>query len=189
MKVGTTLLCRTRAEWRAWLAKNYATAPDIWLIYFKKNSGKSSVAYADAVEEALCYGWIDSIAKGRDDESWVQRFSPRRPKSVLSELNKERIRKMIRQKKMRAAGLRSVAHHLDGASQKSPTRFVFPKDILDILRKDPLVWKHYRSFPLSYRRIRIGWIDSVRNRPQEFRKRLAFFIKKTKAGTMFGSRG
>ena len=189
MNVGKTLLCRTRAEWRAWLAKNHATAPDIWLIYYKKGSGKSAVAYADAVEEALCYGWIDSIAKGRDAQSWVQRFSPRRPKSVLSELNKERIRKMIRQRKMRAAGLRSVAHHLEGPSRATPARFVFPQDILAILRKDPVVWKQYRSFPLSYRRIRIGWIDSVRNRPAEFQKRLAFFIKKTKAGTMFGSRG
>lgn len=186
MKVGTTLYVRNRKEWRSWLAKNHRTAPDIWLIYYKKDSGKVRIDYSHAVEEALCYGWIDSIAKSRDTESWVQRFTPRRPKSVLSELNKERMRKMIKAKKMRRAGLESVAHHLT-ANSLQPKRFIFPADILNAVRKNPAAWKHYQKFPLTYRRIRIGWIDDSRNRPETFKQRLQYFIAMTEKNKRFGT--
>lgn len=185
MNVGTTLDVKDRKEWRAWLAKHHATAADIWLVYYKKDSGIQRISYNDAVEEALCYGWIDSITKSRDAKSWVQRFSPRRPNSVLSEMNKERIRRLVASKKMRAPGLAAVSRHLS-TLDLSPARFVFPEDILKEIRKNPVAWKHYRKFPLSYRRIRIGWIDSSRNRPEFFRKRLRYFIAKTEKNERFG---
>jgi uncharacterized protein YdeI (YjbR/CyaY-like superfamily) len=188
MNVGTTLYVKDRKVWRTWLAEHHATASDIWLIYYKKGSGKERIPYNDAVEEALCYGWIDSIVKSRDEQSFVQRFSPRKPKSVLSELNKERVRRLIASKRMRKPGLVALARHLPSLGlPASPVRFVFPKDILDAVRKDPAAWKHYRKFPLTYRRIRIGWIDNSRSRPEFFRKRLRYFIAMTAKNKRFGT--
>src|SRR5205814_2145967 len=88
MKVGKTFYAGNRREWRAWLARHQKTAPEIWLIYYKKHSGKPRVSYNDAVDEALCYGWIDSILKPIDADCYAQRFSPRRPTSRLSELDR-----------------------------------------------------------------------------------------------------
>jgi uncharacterized protein YdeI (YjbR/CyaY-like superfamily) len=95
MRFGKTFYAKTRKQWRAWLAKHHKTAPDIWLIYYKKDSGKPRVPYGDAVEEALCYGWIDSIMKPIDARRYAQRFSPRRPTSQLFEMNRERVRRLI----------------------------------------------------------------------------------------------
>ena len=100
MEIGRTLYITNRKAWRAWLARNHAREKEIWLIYYKKHTGKPRIPYDDAVEEALCYGWIDSIIKRVDDERTAQRFSPRRPKSSLSETNKERVRRLIKAKKM-----------------------------------------------------------------------------------------
>jgi uncharacterized protein YdeI (YjbR/CyaY-like superfamily) len=110
MEIGKTLYVTTREEWRAWLQKHHATEKDIWLVYYRKDSGKPRISYDDAVEEALCYGWIDSIEKRMDTERFAQRFSPRKPTSNLSQSNKERIIRLISQKKMRKAGLDAVAH-------------------------------------------------------------------------------
>ena len=93
MNVGKTLYAKNRREWRAWLAKHHRAAPEIWLIYYKKESGKPRIPYNHAVEEALCYGWIDSILKPVDARRYAQRFSPRRSTSRLSEMNRERVRR------------------------------------------------------------------------------------------------
>lgn len=185
MNIGTILTVNSRKEWRAWLAKNYKTASDIWLVNFRKASGKQLITYNEAVEEALCYGWIDSIVKKLDAESWVQRYTPRNPKSGLSEMNKERIRRLIASKKMRKPGLTAIARHLSQFSVV-PRQFAFPNDILDEIRKNPVAWKHYRKFPLSYRRIRIGWIDGSRTRADVFKKRLRYFIAMTEKNKRFG---
>ncbi|MDD8010957.1 MAG: hypothetical protein PHX73_07605, partial [Acidobacteriota bacterium] len=87
MEIGKTLYVANRREWRAWLRKNYKKERDIWLIYYKKDSGKPRIPYNDAVEEALCFGWIDSIIKKMDAERFVQRFSKRNPKSPYSQAN------------------------------------------------------------------------------------------------------
>lgn len=185
MEIGKTFYTTDRNVWRRWLAKNHKTAKDIWLIYYKKDSGKKRIPYFEAVEEALCYGWIDSITKRLDEKSYVQRFSPRKPKSVLSGINRERIFRLIRSKKMTKAGLAGIAHHLDNATLR-PKKFVFPKDILNAIRKNPVAWKHYQQFPLSYRNIRVGWIDGSRNRPEVFQKRLKYFIAMTEKNKRFG---
>jgi len=105
MKLGNTLYLKNRDEWRRWLEKNHKREPEIWLIYYKKHTKKSSIPYNDAVEEALCFGWIDSTVKGIDGEKYAQRFSPRKPKSNWSEPNKERIERLIKEGKMTPAGL------------------------------------------------------------------------------------
>ncbi len=98
----------TRAEWRAWLNANHATATGISLVYFKKSSGKPSVTYAEAVEEALCFGWIDSRLNSIDAVSYKQIFTPRKPKSGWSKLNKSRVERLISEGRMTAAGTAKI---------------------------------------------------------------------------------
>src|ERR1044071_7571701 len=99
---------KDRKTWRKWLAKNHKLLPGIWLIYYKKDSGKSRVPYAEAVEEALCYGWIDSTQRPLDEESYMQLFMPRKPKSGWSKLNKERVQRLIEEGQMTPAGLEKI---------------------------------------------------------------------------------
>ena len=98
----------TREDWRAWLEENHDREKEIWLIYYKKPSGKPRVAYDDAVEEALCFGWIDSTIRKLDEDRYMQKFTPRNPGSVWSELNKRRVEKMIREGRMTQAGLSKI---------------------------------------------------------------------------------
>lgn len=179
MKIGETLYIHEREKWRAWLKKNHNKKSEIWLIYYKKGSGKPRIDYNDAVEEALCFGWIDSIVKGIDDNKYTQRFSPRRKGSSWSETNKERIRKLIKNGKMTKMGLARFDEDLD-------EEFKVPKDILNKLQEDVDVWKNFQSFSKRYKRVRIGWIDSARPRSKEFKKRLNYFLKMTKKGKQYG---
>src|SRR5512135_236356 len=100
MNLGKTLYVTTRNKWRRWLAKNHDKELEIWLVYYRKDTGKPRISYDDAVLEALAYGWIDSTIKKLDDERFAQRFSPRRSTSVLSQMNKERVRELIKNGKM-----------------------------------------------------------------------------------------
>jgi len=108
MEIGPTLRATTRQEFRAWLRKNHATKKEIWLIQYKKASGKPTLNYVEAVEEAICFGWIDGFEKSMDAERYATRFTPRRPKSNWTETNKERARKMIALRRMTAAGRKTL---------------------------------------------------------------------------------
>ena len=179
MQLGKTLYVTQRKAWRAWLRKNHKAEKEIWLIYYKKHTGKPRIAYNDAVEEALCYGWIDSTVKLIDHERSAQRFSPRRPKSFLSETNKERARRLIKARKMTRAGLEQIQAQL---SQE----FRLAKDIIAELQKDAMTWKNFQAFTESYQRIRVGWIDAARHRPEIFQQRLRYFLKMTAQNKKFG---
>lgn len=163
----------TRSKWRKWLSENFEAAGGIWLVFPKKSSGKKTISYNDAVEEALCFGWIDSTVKSLDEERKIQRFTPRKPKSSYSQANKERL-KWLLEKGM-------VHPKLEKEIQKVVTLpFRFPGDIIKKIKADKNAWKNYQQFSDSYRRIRIAYIDGARKRPEEFRKRLNNFINKTK---------
>lgn len=182
MKISKTLYVTNRKDWRAWLKKHHKSAPEIWLIYYKKSSGKPRIAYNDAVEEALCFGWIDSLVKTVDEERTAQRFSPRKPKAAYSQANKERLKKLIRQGKV----MKEVRETLGSLSRE---RFVIPEDILEAIQANPAAWKNFRKFSAAYKRIRIAFIDGARNRPQEFKKRLRYFISMTAKNKQFGFGG
>ena len=187
MEIGTTLYVKDRRQWRAWLARHHKTAPEIWLIYYKKHSGRPRIPYSDAVEEALCYGWIDSITKPVDEDRWAQRFSPRRPSSRLSDMNRERVRRLIAARRMTKAGLARIAHVFDHESDtKRKLEWRVPPDILAAIKQDRTTWKHFEAFPESYKQIRIGWIDAARRRPEIFLQRLRHFLKKTAQNERFG---
>jgi uncharacterized protein YdeI (YjbR/CyaY-like superfamily) len=186
MKLGRTFYAPDRKVWRSWLAKHHKTEREIFLVYYKKNSGKPRIPYNDAVEEALCYGWIDSTVKAIDQRKYAQRFSPRRRGSKLSETNKVRIRRLLRAGKMTRHGLRKIEHAFTEHRTRALEAFTVPPDILDALKKDPVTWKNFRGFPESYRRIRIGYLVASRPRPEEYRKRLRYFVTMTGKNKVFG---
>jgi len=104
MDIGETIYVTTGAEFRKWLVRNHSTKKEIWLIQYKKATQKPSIKYIEAVEQAICFGWIDSFEKGMDSERYATRFTPRRPRSNWTETNKEHARQLIAQGKMTAAG-------------------------------------------------------------------------------------
>ena len=175
-----TFYPKTRAQWRRWLEKNHARADEVWLVYYKKSSGKPRISYDDAVEEALCFGWIDGLQRGIDDERFAQRFTPRRKGSSWSEPNKQRLRRLIAAGQVTPAGLEAAR------DVKLNERLRIPKDIAVALRDDAEVWRNFRRFPLDYRKLRIAWIDGARARPEEFDKRLKHFIEMTRRGKTYG---
>jgi len=178
-----TLYVKNRKEWRDWLNENFQTEKEIWLIYPKKSSKKERIAYNDAVEEALCYGWIDSTVKSYDEHQYMQRFTPRNPKSTYSQSNKERIQWLYAQNMLHPSIKETIISHI------IDEEFVFPEDIMEVLRKDPVVWENYQQFSASYKRIRIAYIDSARTCRDEFNKRLGNFIKNTKHNKLIGGFG
>jgi len=179
MKVGKTFYAKNRREWRRWLAQNHKSTPEIWLVYYKKASGQPRIPYNDAVDEALCFGWIDSTLKPIDEHKYAQRYSPRRKTSKLSDMNRERVRRLIKARRMTKAGLAAIEHTGTGRS-------TLPADILARLKADPTTWKNFQKFPASYKRIRVGWIDAARHRREVFEQRLRYFLKMTAQNKRFG---
>ncbi|MFZ1219202.1 MAG: YdeI/OmpD-associated family protein [Chthoniobacterales bacterium] len=180
MEIGQTLRVTTRKAWRTWLEKNHARKKEIWLVYATKQSGKGRVAYSDAVEEALCFGWIDGIMKKIDENFFTQRFSPRRSaKSQLSETNKERVRRMIRAGLMTPAGMEKIRGRMS-------EKFALPPDIIVALQRDPQTWKNFQRFPKWYQRVRVGWLDMSRNHSGIFASRLRYFLRMTAQNKRYG---
>jgi uncharacterized protein YdeI (YjbR/CyaY-like superfamily) len=178
MQVTTTFKPRDRAGWRAWLVQHHATASEIWLL-FDDRPDVPSVSYLDAVEEAICFGWIDSTGKRVSSDELGLRFAPRRPKSNWTELNKERARRLIRLGLMTDAG-RAALPDLE-----QPV--VVAGDIVAALRAEPDAWSKFEAFPDLYRRVRIGYIEEQRKNGPEFERRLRNFVSKTARNQMFGN--
>jgi len=178
MELGETLDVADRGKWRHWLARNHDKKKEIWLVFHRKASGRPRISYDESVEEALCYGWIDSQVKNIDKESYAQRFTPRRPGRPVSEMNKERIRRLLAEGKMTPAGT-AVAGDIG-------SKLEIALDILAELRRDDQAWANFAAFPESYRIIRIAFIEGARKRPNEFKRRLDHFLEMTAKGKMFG---
>ncbi|MBN1785287.1 MAG: YdeI/OmpD-associated family protein [Candidatus Bathyarchaeota archaeon] len=182
MEISETLYVSTRKEWRKWLEKNFDKQKEIWLIFPKKSSGKPRVSYNDAVEEALAFGWIDSTVKKIDKESSAQRFTPRNQKSAYSQANKERLRWLLKEKMLHPSVEEKAKKILD-------EKFVFPSDIMGAIEADEVAWKNYQNFSSAYKKIRVAYIEAARSRPEEFKKRLTNFVKKTRENKQIGFGG
>lgn len=170
----------TRAQWRAWLMQHHAQRTHAWLLSTSRSGAGGSLTYLDAVEEALCFGWIDGTTK-RHGEFTAQRYSPRRPKGNWTELNKERARRMIAAGLMTEAGQRALPD-LD------PAAFKIAPDILAALQADPVVWANFQGFPGLYQRVRVYNIEVLRvSDPTNFGKRLATLIEKSRDNVMVGA--
>lgn len=182
MNITKTLSVTNKEEWRKWLEKHYKTESEIWLIYYKKDSGRERISYNDAVEEALCFGWIDSTVKGIDKEKYAQRFSPRKQKSLYSQSNRERLKRLIKEGKV-------IQDVVDIRGALLYKQNAIPKDILNALQENTDAWRNFQKFPDGYKRIRIAYIDGARGRPKEFKKRLNYFITMTVKNKQFGFGG
>lgn len=174
------LKAKNREELRLWLENNYETQKECWVIVKRgKPQNDDTFWYIDAVEEALCFGWIDSTVKKLDTGITIQRLSPRKKGSIWSELNKERCRRMEKLGKMTQAGKKV----LPDMSEKG---FNIDINILEALKKDEIVWANFHKFPSLYQRVRIDTIQIKKKNPQLFQKRLEKLIENTKKGIMYG---
>ncbi len=171
-----------RKIWRAWLKAHYRSGKEIYLVYYKEHTGKPRVTYNEAVEEALCFGWIDSTVRRIDEDRYAQRFSPRNPRTPYSQANKERLAALIAKGKVAREVLAALGN-------PPPKRFRAPPDILSAIQADPAARKNYRKFSPGYKRIRIAFIDGARKRPAEFQKRLQYFLRMTAKNKQFGFGG
>jgi uncharacterized protein YdeI (YjbR/CyaY-like superfamily) len=166
MKTDTAAYFKTREEWRKWLAKNHDKESEIWLVHLKKHSKRPGLRHEEAVEEALCFGWIDAQLRKIDDEKFRLRYSPRRPKSPWSRINREKAEAMIRTGRMTAAGLARIEEaKKTGLWQRAYTnkaRERMPSDLKAALLKNREAWDNFRKFANTYRNMYIGWIVSAR---------------------------
>ena len=176
------LYAASRDEWRRWLESHYKTEKEIWLVFYKKSSGQQRIPYNDAVEEALSFGWIDSTVRSLDEEKYAQRFSPRNPKTPYSQANKERLKGLIKQGRVAPEVLASLP-------DLEEEKFEVAPDILKAIRNNEDAWRNFQAFSPPYIRIRIGFIEGARNRPEEFRKRLKYFIEMAEKNKQFGYGG
>lgn len=170
-----TFYTSDRNEWRKWLSEHFETESEIWLVFPSKDSGEKSILYNDAVEEALCFGWIDSTTGHLDDKHGIRRFTPRKDFSYYSRPNIERLIWLDKQKMINPKVRPTVAHLIE-------EEYIFPEDIIEAIKADERAWENYQNFTESYKRIRVAYIDAARKRPEEFQKRLNSFLSKTHAG-------
>ncbi len=174
--------CETRQQWRAWLSKHFETETEIWFVFPSKGSGETGVTYNDAVEEALCFGWIDGRAGTLDETHQLRRFTPRRKGSPYSRPNIERLIRLDALGMIHPRIRTSVAGLIAAP-------FVYPEDILEALRRDETVWQNFQAFSEPYKRIRVAYVDAARKRPAEFEKRLAHFINRTRQNKLITGYG
>jgi uncharacterized protein YdeI (YjbR/CyaY-like superfamily) len=180
---------RSRDHWRAWLAENHAAVEEIWLIFYKKHTGKPGLAYVEAVEEALCFGWIDGILKRIDEEKHTVRFSPRRRNSIWSELNKKRVGQLIEAGRMTEAGLAKVNEaktngQWDKAAQRENTTLV-PPELTAALAKNDKARQSFEKLAPCYRKQFIYWVDSAK-RDETRCKRVAQAVRLLSCGKRLG---
>lgn len=173
-----TLYVSTRADWRDWLAAHHATASEVWLVSYRVHTGRPSLPYDAAVEEALCVGWIDSVRRGLDADRTAQRFTPRRPGSPYSQTNKERLARLGDQGRL----LPAVETDLIA---NRPEAFQVPDDVRAALQRAG-AWAFFTSMPPAYQRIRAAYVDHARRDPEAFEKRLAHLVERSAKGRPFG---
>ncbi|WP_445214821.1 YdeI/OmpD-associated family protein [Brasilonema sp. UFV-L1] len=163
-----TVYAEDRKKWREWLEKNHRTCVGVWLIYYKLKSGKPSVQYSEAVKEALCFGWIDSKVKSIDKERYMQIFTPRKPKSVWSKLNKQYIQELIEQNLMTEAGFNKIEVAKQNGSWTTLDKIealIIPTDLKQALEANETANKYFETFSNSSKKNILFWIDSAK-RPQ-----------------------
>lgn len=177
-----TLFTDDRNVWRNWLLENFEKEEIIWFVFPMKASGEKGLTYNDVVEEALCFGWIDSTIKNIDSLHRAQRFSPRRKGSTYSQANIERLIWLESQGLIHPKVRENILEIIN-----EPYRF--PTDIIEAIQDDETAWTNYENFPEGYKRIRVAYIDAARKRPLEFKRRLESFIRKTKVNKLVGYGG
>jgi|SRR5687768_5667639 len=156
---------KTPLDFRKWLAKNYARETELWVGFYKKDSGKPSITWPQSVDEALCYGWIDGIRKSVDETSYKIRFTPRRARSIWSAVNIKRVAELTREGRMQPPGDKVFAARLEyrsGIYAYEQRQAELPEEYAKVLRKDKIAAKFFESQPPSYRKVAMWWIVSAK---------------------------
>lgn len=160
-----TFYARSRKEWRNWLQKNHAGQKNVWLIIYRMGTGIPSVYYKEAVEEALCFGWIDSKANKRDEESFYQYFAQRNPKSKWSKVNKDTIALLTGKGLMAAAGMAAVERAKTNGTWtalEEVEQLLVPADLAKAFAKNKNAWKNFEAFPRSVKRAILEWLSNAK---------------------------
>ena len=176
---------RSGADFRKWLEKNHDKAPEVWLGFYRKDSGKGGLTYHEALEEALCFGWIDGIRKKLDDVSFTNRFTPRRPRSIWSNVNVAHVERLTRAGKMRAPGIAAFNARDDARTGV----YAFERENAKLepgmeqrVRKNKAAWKYFEAAPPYYRKLVTWWIVSAK-REETRDKRLEILIECSARGS------
>lgn len=169
------LYFKNKEEWRNWLAENHEIEKEIWMVFYKKNSGVECVSYDDAVCEALCYGWIDSLARSVDDDKYIQKFSPRRKNSNWSDSNKQRVLNLISEGKMTEAGmkyftfdLKQVEEELKNPSKRQYT--ILPDKYLQIIAGDNAAFDYYTKLSPSHKHEYASYVMDAKKEETRLRR-------------------
>ena len=175
---------QTPADFGIWLEKNHATATELWIGFYKKDSGKPSITWPESVDQALCFGWIDGIRKGVDEISYQIRFTPRRRGSIWSAINIKRAKELVRQKQMRPTGLKAFAARIENKSgiysyEQRTTELEEP--YASYLRKNKAALNFFNKQPPSYRKM-IGWWIISAKKEETRMARLAKLISESAKG-------
>jgi len=192
VKQDKTLYVTNRDGWRQWLKKNHGSQREVWLIYYKKHTGRPTIPYEDSVEEALCYGWIDSILKRIDDEKFVRKFTPRNEKSNWSALNRKRARNMIEQGRMTKEGLGKFKQagkqkYKEAKDRPADKRLVIPLDLKEALSANKKALQNFDKFAPGYRRLYIAWITDAKlkeTRKKRIKQTVKWSAENKKPGMM-----
>jgi uncharacterized protein YdeI (YjbR/CyaY-like superfamily) len=173
----------TRSQWRSWLEAHFDSESEIWLVFHKRHTDTGSITYDDSVEEALCFGWIDSIILRLDDDRYARKFTPRKPESRWSTINRRRYEDLKKRKLLLPAGVERAP---TGKEDVAPKRFlVLPPYMEKELKSHPKAWDYFNQLAPSYRRLYIGWIDSAKQEATRA-KRLREAIGLLKEGRKLG---
>jgi len=185
MKITNSFTPSNLSDWRNWLQQNHGREQEVWLVYLKAGGGKTDIDYESSVEEALCFGWIDSIIQKIDEGKYARKFNPRRMDSKWSETNKRRVLKVIREGRMTEAGLAKVTFDVNevDVSKRKPQRpaVQMPENMESALKSRPGLWEAFQKISPSYRRNYILWLSDAK-KPETFERRLQILIEEVLAG-------
>jgi uncharacterized protein YdeI (YjbR/CyaY-like superfamily) len=174
MNISKTLYVTNRDDWRTWLTKNHKTEKEIWLIYYKKHTGIPRISYDEAVEEALCLGWIDSLIQKIDEEKYAQKFTPRTNNNKWSESNINRMKKLIKEGRMTKAGLikidKSELKKKNTKSKLIRKEVILPKFLKNILSTNKKALENFEKLAPSYKRLYIGWIIDAKKEDTQLKR-------------------
>jgi len=179
---------KSAADFRAWLEANHTGTMELWLGFYKKDSGKGGITYAEALDEALCFGWIDGIRKRVDELSFTQRFTPRKPKSIWSLINIGHVKRLTKAGRIKPSGLKAFAARTDAKSGvysfENKPRELSP-ELVRQFKSDKAAWEFFQQQPPGYRRVTSFWVTSAKQKETR-QRRLAQLMSDSKRGRRLG---
>ena len=178
-----TLDVQTLEQWRRWLTDHHDSESEVWIVFHKRHTGRPSIAYEDALDEALCFGWVDSLIKRLDDARYARKFTPRKPDSKWSAVNRKHYARLKASGRLKPPGLNRAPTDRSYDAPRPPS--MIPGYIQKALQRSPTAWRNFESLAPSYRRNYIGWIDSAKRQETKMR-RLQESIQLLAAGKRLG---